>query len=137
MTSLYGVPHGQTLATLLPHVMAFNIAGGAMIDKYAEVATAFGVRDPTLSAVENAHRAIDAITRLSIQVGTAKSIEMLGGSARDIPELTTRALTACLCVVVFSAGLFFRSRVARGHMHTNTSRWFFYRTIRSEYDVTP
>jgi alcohol dehydrogenase len=63
-----------------------------MIDKYADVATAFGVRDPTLTPLENAHRAIDAIGQLSIQIGTAKSIEMCGGSEKDIPELTTRAL---------------------------------------------
>ena len=53
-----------------------------MIDKYADVATAFGVRDPTLTALENAHRAIDAIGQLSIQIATAKSIEMKWFCAR-------------------------------------------------------
>eukprot|EP00947_MAST-08B_sp_MAST-8B-sp1_P001927 g1927.t1 len=97
LTSLYGQPHGQTLATMMPHVMAFNIEGGAMIDKYAEVAAAFGVHDRTLSPAENARRAIDAVVRLSIDVGTAKSIQAMKGSEKDIPELVSRALTD-ICV---------------------------------------
>lgn len=92
LTSLYGQPHGQTLATMMPHVMAFNIDGGKAISKYARIAVAFGVHDALKSPEENARRAIDAIVRLSIEVGTAKSIEMLGGSEADVPELTSRAM---------------------------------------------
>lgn len=92
LTSLYGQAHGQTLATMMPHVMRYNIEGGVMVDKYAQVAMAFGAHDPTRSAEENAHRAVDAVARLSIEIGTAKSIEAMGGSEADVPELAQRAL---------------------------------------------
>ena len=93
LTALYQQPHGQTLATLMPHVMEFNIeGGGSAVGKYVQVAQAFGVFDPHRTQVENAHRAVKAITRLSIEVGTAKSIKSMGGKLSDIPKLTEQAL---------------------------------------------
>ena len=47
LSALLGKAHGQTLATMLPHVMRFNMAARA--DKYARVAQAFGVHDAALS----------------------------------------------------------------------------------------
>lgn len=93
LTALYGAPHGQTLATVMPHVMEFNIQGGGKsVAKYAQVAQAFGVFDPNRSQVDNARRAIGAVSRLSIDIGTAKSIRMLGGAPSDLPKLTEQAL---------------------------------------------
>jgi alcohol dehydrogenase class IV len=63
-----------------------------MADKYAQVAEAFGVSDPHKSVEENAHRAVDAVAQLSIDIGTAKSIEMLGGKSQDVDQLTDLAL---------------------------------------------
>lgn len=83
--------HGQTLATMLPHIMQFNLPARA--DKYARVAECFGVREPGLSDEENARRAIKAVAELSIRVGTAKSITDLGGGADIIPELAQQAMS--------------------------------------------
>lgn len=93
LTALYGQPHGQTLATVMPHVMEFNIQGGGpAVGKYAQVAQAFGVFDPNRSQVENARRAVQAVSRFSVEVGTAKSIKSMGGKMADIPQLTEQAL---------------------------------------------
>ncbi len=63
-----------------------------MVDKYAQVAEAFGVYDPQKSLEENARRAVDAVAKLSIDIGTAKSIQMLGGKPEDVDQLTELAL---------------------------------------------
>ena len=84
---------GQTLATVMPHIMKFNIeGGGSSVAKYSKIAQAFGVHDPNRSVKENAYRSVDAIVRLSIDVGTAKSIVQMGGSRKDLPKLTEQAL---------------------------------------------
>merc|ERR1712137_613252 len=88
LTALYNQPHGQTLATMAPHIMRFNIDGGKMLDKYAQVAEAFGVSEAQKSLEQNAHRAVDAVTQLSIDIGIAKSIQMLGGKPEDVDQLT-------------------------------------------------
>ena len=75
---------------MLPHIMEFNLP--QRTDKYARVAEAFGVFDKNKSTEENARMAIDAIAKLSIQVGTARSIEMMGGDETLIPELVEQSM---------------------------------------------
>ena len=91
LSALLNQAHGQTLATMLPHVMEYNMPVRA--EKYAEVAKAFRVYDSNLSTEANARKAIKAIADLSIQVGTARSIREMGGSEKDIPVLVEQALT--------------------------------------------
>lgn len=57
------------------------------------VAHAFGVSVDGDSAVANARRAIDAVVRLSIQVGTAQSISQMGGGEEHISTAVEQALT--------------------------------------------
>lgn len=82
--------HGQTLATLLPHVMRFNME--ECVEEYAAVARAFGVADAKLSALENAEAAVAAVAALSIRVGTARSIRAMGGNDSNISELCDQAM---------------------------------------------
>lgn len=91
LSAVYHQAHGQTLATMLPHVMDFNLEHCK--GKYAEVAMAFGVHDPLRTVEDNARRAIDAVSQLSIQVGTARSIRSFGGQEGDIPMLVQQVLT--------------------------------------------
>ncbi len=83
VSGTYGVAHGQTLATMLPHVMRFNLE--VVADKYADVGLALG-------AAHDAHAAIEAVERLSATVGTNRSLNDLGASTADIDALTTDAL---------------------------------------------
>ena len=79
----FGVAHGQTLATMLPHVMRFNLK--VVADRYADVGLALG-------ADRDAEAAIAAIERLSATVGTNRSLGDLGAKPSDLESLTTDAL---------------------------------------------
>ena len=83
ISGTFGVAHGQTLATMLPHVMRYNTE--VVADRYGDVGAAMGV-DPDPAA------AIAAIETLSATVGTNLSLSELGATADDIDGLTTDAL---------------------------------------------
>jgi alcohol dehydrogenase class IV len=74
--------HGQTLATMLPHVMGFNLPVSA--DKYAQIAAVLG-------AAPTAEAAIGAVEALRADIGIARSITDLGGTADMIPQLSEDA----------------------------------------------
>ena len=64
--------HGQTLATMLPHVMAFNMP--AREEKYAQVAKILAPSGPATGA-----GAIDAVIAIRSDIGIDRSISDLGG----------------------------------------------------------
>ena len=65
--------HGQTLATMLPHVMAHNMP--AREEKYIEVAK---ILEPSGAATGTG--AIDAVVKIRSDIGIDKSISDLGGT---------------------------------------------------------
>lgn len=81
--------YGQTLATMLPHVMAFN--ADVCAAKYARVAAALGAPCEGDDAVR-AQAAIDAVRRLRSDVGVDRSIRALGGSPEMIEQLAADAM---------------------------------------------
>jgi len=81
--------HGQSLATLLPLVMHFNLELSAA--RYAQVAIAMGAADPGASDADNARRAIGAVEALRARVGTDKPGRALGIDAEMIPTLVEDA----------------------------------------------
>ena len=83
VSGVFGAAHGQTLATMLPHVMRFNIE--AVSDRYADVGAALGVAHDPLAAIE-------AVETLSATVGTNRRLSDLGATTKDIDALTTDAL---------------------------------------------
>lgn len=64
--------HGQTLATMLPHVMEYNMSERE--EKYIEVARILNPNGPATGA-----GAIDAVKQLRSDIGIDKSISDLGG----------------------------------------------------------
>ena len=64
--------HGQTLATMLPHVMEYNMS--VREEKYAEVARVLAPSGPGTGA-----GAIDAVLQLRSDIGIDRSITDLGG----------------------------------------------------------
>ncbi|XOV84186.1 MAG: iron-containing alcohol dehydrogenase family protein [bacterium] len=64
--------HGQTLATMMPHVMEYNMPERA--EKYAEVAR---ILDPSGPATGTG--AIDAVLKIRSDIGIERSISDLGG----------------------------------------------------------
>ncbi len=76
--------HGQTLATMLPHVMEYNMPERA--DKYAEVARILAPSGPATGA-----GAIDAVVELRSDIGIDRSISDLGGEDDLLPVLVEDA----------------------------------------------
>jgi alcohol dehydrogenase len=77
--------HGQTLATMLPHVMRFNRDAAGIAERYANVGQALGSElDP--------EAAIAAVEKLSKTVGTNRKLSELGATSDNIAALTQDAL---------------------------------------------
>lgn len=70
--------HGQTLATMLPHVMAYNFP--ACPEKYAQIA-----RILTPDGAAEGALAIEAVLRLRADIGIARSVRDLGGDEALLP----------------------------------------------------
>ncbi len=83
ISARFGIAHGQTLCTMMPHVMRFNIE--AVRDRYADIGQAMGVAG-------DAEAAIGAVEQLSATVGTNRTLSDLGATADHIDDLTTDAL---------------------------------------------
>jgi alcohol dehydrogenase len=83
-------PHGQTLATMMPAVMNFNLENAA--PKYAKVARLFGAAKESVSDADNARAAIDAIRAFIDSLGLTQRLGDLGVSAELVPTLVEDAL---------------------------------------------
>jgi alcohol dehydrogenase len=84
LSARFHAAHGQTLATMLPHVMRFNREVCA--ERYARVGTALGTEaDPDA--------AIAAVEAISAEVGTDASLADLGCTVDHLDELTQDALS--------------------------------------------
>lgn len=83
--------HGQTLATMLPHVMRFNLE--VRTARVAAIAEALGVAEAGASDDVNAERAIEAVASLADHVGVARSISEMGGTMDHLPDLVAQAVS--------------------------------------------
>lgn len=81
----FRVPHGVANAILLPHVMWFNVP--AVPHKFARLAEAMGERIEGLTMMEAAYKAVDAVRKLSEDVGIPKGIREMGVTEADIDVL--------------------------------------------------
>ena len=83
VSATFGIAHGQTLATMLPHVMRFNLE--VVAERYGAIGQAMGVEHDPIAAIE-------AIERLSATVGTDRTLAELGATHDDLDGLATDAL---------------------------------------------
>ena len=90
LSARLGTAHGQSLCTLLPAIMHFNMPSSER--KYAEVAFALGVGDRADNDASNAAAAVKEVERLRAAVSTERSLADLGGDAELIPTLVEDAL---------------------------------------------
>lgn len=89
--AFYNVPHGVANAIILPHVMAWNADYTG--EKYRDIARAMGVSGvcgKTLSEVRVA--AVEAVKKLSADVGIPARLRDVGMKEEDIPALAQAAL---------------------------------------------
>lgn len=88
MGGLYDMPHGLSMAIMLPHVMEYNYV--ACIDKFVNIARALGENIDGLDKRAAAHKAVDAVYKLNedLQIPTFRQA---GGRYEDIDELAERS----------------------------------------------
>ena len=90
--SAYKVPHGMANALLLPAVMAYNIPGD--VAKFARLAEALGEPVAGLSLREAADRSVEAVRRLSRDVGMPSGLRDVGVPEEALEGFVQGALSA-------------------------------------------
>jgi lactaldehyde reductase len=93
--AFYDTPHGIANAVLLPYVMEYNAE--ATGEKYREIARVMGVQNvDSMSQEEYRKAAIDAVKKLSEDVGIPKVLSEIGVKEEDLEALAQSALVdAC------------------------------------------
>ncbi|MBB3102130.1 L-threonine dehydrogenase [Azomonas macrocytogenes] len=86
----YDLPHGVCNAVLLPHVESFNAS--VCPARLRDVAQAMGVDIKNLNAEQGAQAALDAIRKLSKDIGIPAGLKELGAKLDDIPILAANAM---------------------------------------------
>lgn len=88
--AFYDTPHGVANALLLPYVMEFNAP--ACGEKYRDIGRAMGVPAIDAMSLEDAKKAaIDAVRRLSADVGIPQKLREIGVKEEDLPALAASA----------------------------------------------
>jgi len=90
LSARLGAAHGVALAAMLDHVLSFNLV--VRTETYAQVARALEVHDSSSDDHANAQAAIDAVRRLSLDLGMPASLHELGCTDQLIPILVRDAL---------------------------------------------
>jgi alcohol dehydrogenase len=86
----YNLPHGVCNAILLPHVERFNLISNPQ--KFADIAEAMGENIEGLSAREAAEVALEAIQKLSQDIGIPSGLAELGVKEEDIKIMAENAM---------------------------------------------
>jgi 1,3-propanediol dehydrogenase len=87
--------HGETNASILPHVMEFNLS--ACPDRFRDIAVAMGEDVAGLDPLAAAELSIGAVRRLIADIGLAKGLGDIGLKEEFIPLLSLNAMKdACI-----------------------------------------
>jgi alcohol dehydrogenase len=79
------ISHGAALTILLPHVMEFNLV--AIPNRYVKIAEL--LREPVngLSVTNAAYKSVEAVRRMSKNMGMVQRLRDVGFVEADIPQL--------------------------------------------------
>lgn len=89
----YDLPHGECNAILLPHVEKYNLI--AKVDRFAKLAEIMGECTDGLSPIEAAEKSLDAIRRLSSDVGIPSGLVELGKRyGKEVKKKDIKIMTA-------------------------------------------
>lgn len=93
--AFYDTPHGVANAVILPYVMEYNAP--ATGEKYREIARVMGVEGvDAMTQEEYRKAAIDAVKKLSEDVGIPKTLKEIGVKEEDLQALAESAMAdAC------------------------------------------
>lgn len=81
----FDVPHGVASALLLSIVMEFNLP--AAKEKYGDIARAMGADTTGMSIDEAAHAAVEAVRKLSLDLGIPQALRELKIPENAFPQL--------------------------------------------------
>jgi lactaldehyde reductase len=88
--AFYDTPHGVANALLLPYVMDYNAEASG--DKYREIARAMGVTGvDQMDQAAYRKAAVEAVVKLSKQVGIPQRLHEIGVKEEDLPQLAKSA----------------------------------------------
>lgn len=91
LSAFYDTPHGVANAVLLPYVMAFNAKYTG--EKFREIARMMGVKGVDgMTQDEYRKAAVDAVRRLSKDVGIPQTLKEIGVKEEDLPALADAAM---------------------------------------------
>lgn len=88
MGGLYDLPHGTSMAIMLPYVMEYNYV--ACVDKFIRIAKALGENVEGLSDRDAAYKAVEAVKKLNEDLAIPTLAEV-NVKKEDIPELAERS----------------------------------------------
>lgn len=92
----YNLPHGVCNAVLLPYVQEYNASVSPK--RLKDVASAMGVNTLSMTDEQGAQAAIDAIKKLSFDIGIPAGLKDLGANKEDLAKLATNALKDVCCL---------------------------------------
>ena len=84
------IPHGLAIAVTLPRVMRFNHT--AAPERFARVAEALGVSTRQLSLADAALRGVEAVEKLSVDIGIPSGLAQCGLRSSDIQRVVDEAM---------------------------------------------
>lgn len=87
---LYDMPHGVANAMLLPHVEKYNLISNPQ--KFADIAEFLGENISGLSVMEAAEKSIEAMFKLSKDIGIPASLKEMGVKEEDFDYMAKMAL---------------------------------------------
>jgi 1,3-propanediol dehydrogenase len=87
---LYDMPHGEANAMLLPYVCSYNLISNPQ--KFADIAEFMGENISGLSVREAADKAIDALFKLSEDLGIPAKLSEKGIKEEDFEYMAEMAL---------------------------------------------
>ncbi len=85
----FDIAHGVANALLLPTVMEFNMPSS--IVKYGRIAKAMGVDTTGMTDLEAAKAAVDAVKKLSLDLGIPQTLREIGIPEEALPQLANDA----------------------------------------------
>lgn len=86
----YDMPHGVANSILLPVVERYNLISNP--EKFAKIAEYLGEKIEGLSTLEAADKSIEAIERLSADIGIPKNLKVMGVKREDFELMAGNAL---------------------------------------------
>jgi alcohol dehydrogenase class IV len=90
LTSKYGIPHGRTLAIVMPLVMNYNLI--ACVDRFIDIAKAMGERIERMSRMEAAERAPMAFEKFARFLGIKTTLSKDTEDPDLLPTCAKQAL---------------------------------------------